>query len=238
LFCETALPDTFALMKNLGHEATRDLMLLSVVAGSADAAGFMGGHVFTSNMTGNLVLLGIAFSQNQWQDVGKTLYVLALFVIGSILGSRMARRFPEAAWKKMLKRLLTVEAFLLLAFAVYWAFISEAAHTAQFLWLAMPLAMAMGLQSAAMNRLTIAGVTNTAMTGTLTNFAVGLESVWLHGFHAEAEVRRRIKKQLVVILLYCGAAATEGFLIFYAGWAMGFLPALFAILAVIAHRKD
>ena len=35
----------------------------------------------------------------------------------------------------------------------------------------------MGLQSAAMNRLTIAGVTNTAMTGTLTNFAVGLERV-------------------------------------------------------------
>jgi uncharacterized membrane protein YoaK (UPF0700 family) len=138
----------------------------------------------------------------------------------------------------MMKRLLTVEALLLLAFAIYWAFISEAARTAQFLWLALPLALAMGLQSAAMSRLTIAGVTNTAMTGTLTNFGVGLESVWFHGFNAEAEVRQRIKKQLVVILLYCGAAASEGFLIFYAGWAMGFLPALFAVLAVIAHRKD
>jgi len=48
-------------MKNFGREATRDLLALSVVAGSADAAGFMGvGLVFTSNMTGNLVLLGIA----------------------------------------------------------------------------------------------------------------------------------------------------------------------------------
>ncbi len=225
-------------MKNLGHEATRDLLLLSIVAGSADAAGFMSGHVFTSNMTGNLVLLGIACSQGQWHVAGKTLYVLALFVIGAILGSRVARRFPDAAWKKMMKRLLTVEAVLLLAFAVYWAFISEAARTAQFLWLVLPLALAMGLQSAAMNRLTIAGVTNTAMTGTLTNFAVGLESVWFHGFKAEAAIRRRIKKQLVVIILYCAAAATEGLLIFYAGWAMGFLPALFAILAVIAHRKD
>lgn len=225
-------------MKNLGHDATRDLLLLSIVAGSADAAGFMSGHVFTSNMTGNLVLLGVACSQSQWPDVGKTFYVLALFVIGAISGSRMARRFPDTAWKKMMKCLLTVEAFLLLAFAAYSAFISEAASTAQFIWLALPLALAMGLQSAAMNRLTIAGVTNTAMTGTLTNCAVGLESVWFHGFNAEAEMRRRIKKQLVVILLYCGAAAVEGFLIFHVGWAMGFLPALFAFLAVIAHLKD
>jgi len=225
-------------MKNLGHEATRDLLLLSIVAGSTDAAGFMSGHVFTSNMTGNLILLGIACSQSQWHDAGQTLYVLALFVIGVILGSRMARHFPDTAWKKLMKRLLMVEAFLLLAFAVYWAFISEASRTMQFFWLALPLALAMGLQSAAMNRLTIAGVTNTAMTGTLTNFAVGLESIWLHGFRAEPEIRRKMKKQLVVILLYCGAAAMEGILIFHVGWTMGFLPAFFAFLAVIAHLKD
>jgi uncharacterized membrane protein YoaK (UPF0700 family) len=159
-------------------------------------------------------------------------------VIGVMLGSRMTRHFPDAAWKKLLKRLLLVEAFLLLGFAIYWAFIAEAARTAQFFWLVLPLAVAMGLQSAAMNRLTIAGVTNTAMTGTLTNFAVGLENVWLHGFRAEPEIRRRMKMQLVVILVYCGAAALEGVLIFHVGWAMGFLPTLFAFLAVIAHRKD
>ncbi len=213
-------------------------MLLSIVAGSADAAGFMSGHVFTSNMTGNLVLLGIACSQGQWLVAGKTIYVLALFLIGAILGSRIARRFPDAVWKKLMKRLLAVEVFLLLAFAVYWAFISEAVRTAQFIWLALPLALAMGLQSAAMNRLAIAGVTNTAMTGTLTNFAVGLETVCFHGFNAEPEIRRRIQKQLIVILLYCGAAALEGVLIFHVGWAMGFLPALFAFIAVMAHLKD
>ena len=225
-------------MKTLGQGATRDLMLLSIVAGSADAAGFMSGHVFTSNMTGNLVLLGIACSQGQWHAAGKTLYVLSLFVSGAIVGSRMARHFPDTAWQKLMKRLLTVEALLLLAFAVYWAFISEAARTTQFLWLALPLALAMGLQSAAMNRLTIAGVTNTAMTGTLTNFAAGLESVWFQGFSTGPEIRRRIKMLLVVIVLYCGAAAVEGLLIFHAGWAMGFLPAFFAFLAVLAHRKD
>lgn len=225
-------------MKNLGQAATRDLLLLSMVAGSADAAGFMSSHVFTSNMTGNLVLLGIAGSQGQWQDAGKTFYVLVLFVIGVIWGGRLARPFPDTAWQKLMKRLLAVETFLLLTFAVYWAFISEAARTTQFLWLALPLALAMGLQSAAMNRLTIGGVTNTAMTGTLTSFAVGLGSIWFNGAGTEPEIRRRIKKQLAVILLYCGAAAAEGLLIFHFGWLMGFLPALFAFLTVIAHWKD
>ncbi len=225
-------------MKNLGQEATRDLLLLSVVAGSADAAGFMSGHVFISNMTGNLVLLGIACCQGQWHDAGKIFYVLALFLIGAIFGSRMGRCFPDTAWQKLMKRLLLVETLLLLAFAVYWAFVSEAARTAHFLWLALPLALAMGLQSAAMNRLTIAGVTNTAMTGTLTSFAAGLENIWFHGLNAETGIQRRLKKQLVVILLYCGAAAVEGLLIFHVGWAMGFLPVFFAFVAVIMHLKD
>jgi uncharacterized membrane protein YoaK (UPF0700 family) len=225
-------------MKKLGHKATRDLLLLSMVAGSADTAGFMSGHVFTSNMTGNLILLGIACSQGQWQIAGQTLYVLTLFVIGVMLGSRITRHFLDTDWKKLIKRLLILETFLLLVFAIYWAFISEAARTGQFCWLVLPLALAMGLQSAAMNRLTIAGVTNTAMTGTLTNFAVSLESVWLRGFEVELEIWRRMKKQLLVILLYCGAAALEGILIFHFGWAMGVLPTLFAFAAVIAHLKD
>ena len=225
-------------MKNLGREATRDLLMLSIVAGSADAAGFMSaGHVFTSNMTGNLVLLGLACGQGQWSDAIKTLYVLALFAFGVVSGSRIARRFPDSAWQKLMTRLLGVEAILLLVFACYWAFISEAGRRAQFFWLISPLAVAMGLQSAAMSRLTIAGVTNTAMTGTLTSFAVGLENLWFKHFGAEMKYRSRMKKQLMVILLYCSGAAVEGILNRHAGWVTGFFPALFVFLIVCMHLR-
>ena len=226
-------------MKNLGHEATRDLVLLSLIAGSADAAGFMGiGQVFTSNMTGNLVLFGIACGQGEWHDAARILYVLGMFIIGAAAGSRVAQNFPDPAWRKLVRRLLTIETILLLVFAIYWAFISEAGRTAQFFWLAPLLAAAMGLQSAAMNRLTIAGVTNTAMTGTLTNFAVGLQSLWLQRSSAGAEIHSRMKKQLLVILLYCGGAAVEGIIILHAGRALGFLPAILALWVVAAHLKD
>lgn len=226
-------------MKNLGREATRDLLLLSLIAGSADAASFMGiGQVFTSNMTGNLVLFGIACGQGHWHDAGRTLYVLALFIVGAGLGSHGTRNFPDSAWRKLVMRLVMIEAVLLLTFAVYWAFVSEAGRAAQFFWLVPPLALAMGLQSAAMNRLTIAGVTSTAMTGTLTSFAVGLHGLWLQPSSAGLEIRSRLQKQLLVILLYCAGAATEGACILHASWAIGFLPAGLACLVVIAHLKD
>jgi uncharacterized membrane protein YoaK (UPF0700 family) len=225
-------------MKNLGREATRDLLMLSLVAGSADAAGFMGvGHVFTSNMTGNLVLLGIACGQGQWSDVAKTFYVLALFAIGAAGGGRMTRHLPDAAWRKLLLRILTLESVLLISFAVWWALISETGRAAQFYRLIPLLAIAMGLQSAVMSRLTIAGVTNTAMTGTLTNVAVGLERLLFRAVDQEPGIRRRTAKQFLVILLYCGGALVEGLLVRHATWAMGILPAALVFLVMLAHLK-
>jgi uncharacterized membrane protein YoaK (UPF0700 family) len=226
-------------MKNLGREATRSLLVLSVVAGSADAAGFMGvGHVFTSNMTGNLVLLGIACSQGQRSVAAKTLYVLLMFAFGAAFGGRMARQLPDQAWQKLLVRILMIESVLLISFAIGWAVISEKGRMVQFYWLIPLLAVAMGLQSAVMNRLTIAGVTNTAMTGTLTNVAVGLESLIFGTSGQATDIRKRTEKQLLVILLYCGGAVVEGLLIQRSSWAIGFLPAALVFLLLIAHLKS
>lgn len=49
--------------------AARDLLvvLLAATSGYIDAVNYLHlGHVFTSNMTGNTVLLGIALGQAQW----------------------------------------------------------------------------------------------------------------------------------------------------------------------------
>lgn len=97
-------------VKNLGRDATRDLLLLSLVAGSADAAGFLGtGRVFTSNMTGNLVLLGIACGQQQWAVALNTLYVVLMFVFGVVLGSRLTRNLADQEWRRLLRRILILK---------------------------------------------------------------------------------------------------------------------------------
>jgi uncharacterized membrane protein YoaK (UPF0700 family) len=49
------------------------VLLLACVAGSVDAVSYMSlGHVFTANMTGNTVLLGLALGQAESQAVARS----------------------------------------------------------------------------------------------------------------------------------------------------------------------
>ena len=219
-------------MKNLGREASFDLMMLSIVAGSADAAGFLGlGHVFTSNMTGNLVLLGIAVGEHQWPQALKTLLVLLTFAFGVITGSRLVSNLPDPAWKKVLVRILFFEAGLILAFAALWANDAIRNLPPHFYWLILFLTVAMGLQSAAMSRLLIAGVGSTAITGTLTNLCVGIENLFRSGPSRNPGQRRIVEQVLVIILYACGAMCTC-YLLHYASWTLGLVPATIAMVVL------
>jgi uncharacterized membrane protein YoaK (UPF0700 family) len=217
-------------MKNLGREAFFDLIMLSMVAGSADAAGFLGlGHVFTSNMTGNLVLLGIAVGEHQWPQAIKTLIVLLTYAFGVILGSRLVSNLPDLAWKKVLVRILAFETCLIFAFAALWASDALRGLPPHFYSLIIFLTIAMGLQSAAMSRLMIAGVSNTAITGTLTNLCVGLENLFRTGASRYSGQKRIVEQALVIAFYACGAMCAC-FLLHFAGWAIGFLPAILALI--------
>jgi uncharacterized membrane protein YoaK (UPF0700 family) len=219
-------------MKNFGREALFDLMMLSIVAGSADAAGFLGlGHVFTSNMTGNLVLLGIAVGEHQWPQALKTLFVLLTFAFGVILGSRLVSNLPDLAWKNVLVRILTCEVCLIFAFAMLWANDALRNLPPHFYSLILFLTVAMGMQSAAMSRLMIAGVTNTAITGTLTNLCVGIESLFRKGASSDSG-KSRIVGQALVIVLYASGAMSTCYMLHFAGWAIGFIPATTALIVL------
>jgi uncharacterized membrane protein YoaK (UPF0700 family) len=216
-------------MKNLGREALFDLMMLSIVAGSADAAGFLGlGHVFISNMTGNLVLLGIAIGEQQWSQALKTLIVLLTFAFGVMVGSRLVNNIPDVAWKKVLVRILTFEICLIFAFAALWANDAVRGLPPHFYSLIVILTVAMGLQSAAMSRLMIVGVSNTAITGTLTNLCVGIENL-LRKASPNSGQKRILEQALVIVLYACGAMCTC-FLLHFARWAIGFIPAMIAMV--------
>ena len=69
------------------------LAALTVVSGFADAVSFLGlGHVFTANMTGNVILLGFAAAGAPGFAMGGSLCALAAFVVGAVIGGRLARR--------------------------------------------------------------------------------------------------------------------------------------------------
>jgi uncharacterized membrane protein YoaK (UPF0700 family) len=80
---------------SLRHPLTRALLALTVTTGVIDAAGYLGlGHVFTANMTGNIVFLGFGIAGSSGLTVTSPLVSLAAFLIGAALGGRMAGTLP------------------------------------------------------------------------------------------------------------------------------------------------
>lgn len=155
------------------------LLTLTAAAGSADAVSYLGlGRVFTANMTGNLVLLGVAIGQGQLAGSLRSVIAFAGFGIGVLVGARAtARSKGDAVWPPSATLVLVVELGLFVAFAAGWEIAGNRPAALALDVLIALSAGAMGMQTAAARRLSVAGVTTTFVTGTLTSLIAELASV-------------------------------------------------------------
>jgi uncharacterized membrane protein YoaK (UPF0700 family) len=227
-------------MKAFERTTVQDIVLLSFVAGAADGAGFLGlGQVFTSNMTGNVVLFGIALGQGNFFGALQLIEVIALFVCGVIAGAWFARGVDAQDWPTLSSRLVRPEAALLLFFAVGWALPLPVGATAVHIFFIAALAIAMGLQSTAMNRLSLPGVATTAVTGTLTSLTMGF-CHFLVAPRAQESVpagaSERILFQSLALGLYCGGAGVSAVLMRYLPQSVGVVPAMVALFVALRPR--
>jgi uncharacterized membrane protein YoaK (UPF0700 family) len=151
---------------------TRDwlVVLLSVLSGATDATGFLAfGHAFTSVMTGNMVLVGIAVGTRDGSAIGLIMTAIVSYVAGVAAGSRVAGQPQDGdgPWPPAVTRALTLELALLAGYAVvWWSLDSHPSHG----WFALLLAFnaaALGVQSSAILRFGTSGLSTTYLTGTL-----------------------------------------------------------------------
>ena len=163
----------------LSSTAGRDLLLLGLTwsAGFVDAISFLGlGNVFTANMTGNTILLGIALGRGDLPGAFRSLIALAAFCFGATAGAVIVMRSDRpVVWPTSITNALVLEFAALIAFAFGWHW--EGARIEQ---LIMMSAFAMGVQSAAVRRIGVSAVTSTAVTGTLAGVMAGAVG-WFHG---------------------------------------------------------
>jgi len=140
------------------------LALLTFATGVVDAASVLGlGHVFTANMTGNVVFLGFSLAGAGRVATSDCLVALAAFLAGALVGGRLATRGVS------FKAAITVEAALLAAAtAVAWATGDTA--TTRVAEIAL-LAGGMGIQNASVRKLGVLDLTTTVLTLTLTGIA-------------------------------------------------------------------
>jgi uncharacterized membrane protein YoaK (UPF0700 family) len=165
-------------LREAGSPRTRDLLAISltVVTGITDAIGFLRlGGVFTSVMTGNLVLLGISGGRNSATLATHTGIAFVAFVIGSILGAHVAgpARSGDRIWPNSVTIALALEFLLFGAFAIGWEGFGGKPPGGSTLVLLGVNAAALGIQSAAVLRFGISGLSTTYLTGTLTTVIAG-----------------------------------------------------------------
>jgi uncharacterized membrane protein YoaK (UPF0700 family) len=188
-------PVAFTRVRNIGATA------LAATSGATDAIGYLTlGHVFTSAMTGNLALLGIALAHHDGERIGRVLVSLVCYMAGAALGARIART-PEPGdpvWPSAVTRALALEAvFFVMYAASWWALGVHSGVEAKALLLGLG-AIALGIQSSAMQRFGDGlGLNTTFVSGAL---------IKLVGRLATGHRYRDLHHHLLVLVgLVCGA---------------------------------
>lgn len=167
--------------RRMSPASLRDALVvaLAVTSGATDAIGFLAlGSAFTSVMTGNMVLFGIAVAHRDLTALGLTATAIASFVTGAAVGARVAGTAAEgdSYWPRAVTRALAVEVAAFLVFAGFWWTLGGAPAPSVQLPLLALNAAALGLQSSAIQRFGVSGLSTTYLTGTLTSVVIRLVS--------------------------------------------------------------
>jgi uncharacterized membrane protein YoaK (UPF0700 family) len=179
------------------------LLGMTVVTGIVDAVSFLAlGHVFTANMTGNVVFLGFAASGAPGVSIVRSGIALIAFLLGAAAGGRMALEMTSHPAHRWTSRALGLDAaFLLAAAGAALGLPGSAGEDSAPLFAVIALTgVAMGLRNATVRRLAIADLTTTVLTLTITGLAA--DSSLAGG--ANPRWRRRLAS---ILCMFAGAAA-------------------------------
>src|SRR2546422_9373710 len=144
---------------------------LTFVTGLIDAVSFLGlGHVFTANMTGNVVFVGFALGGAADLSILRSLAALGAFASGGVVGGIVTSRQPRTPARHLL--IAMYAEILLLSVAVIAALVTGNEMTSVSVYLLIVVtAVAMGLRNAVVRKLAIPDLTTTVLTLTVTGLA-------------------------------------------------------------------
>lgn len=205
---------------------------LSVVAGATDVLSFMRlGQVFTSVMTGNLVLLGMGIGTGAPTQIINTGSAIGGYVLGAAAGTRIATLPgpPGPVWPRPVTAALCVELATFIGLLAGWEVAGP--HPAGWprLMLAGTAAAAMGIQSAATRRVRIKGLSTTYFTSTLTSV---IEDIALSGR------RPQVRSTILLLSLAAGACASALLITTAPNVAPALQCSLLTVVIVVAMGGD
>ncbi len=204
----------------------RTMHLLSATSGGADIVAFLKFHmVFTSAMTGNLALFGIAVGQGHLLSATHSLAALLGFIVGIMLAT-LWKEHPHA-----LRVVLGLEVTFLAAYALLWVFWGFPPEGVVLYVLIIFSALSMGLQSVAARLINVAGVPSVVFTNTLTSITITL----VESLRKKRPLPFAWRQQLAALFAYLIGAIIFAFFLFQMPALAMVLPACLVSIALITH---
>jgi uncharacterized membrane protein YoaK (UPF0700 family) len=178
------------------------MLALTFATGIVDAVGYLRlDQVFAGNMTGNVVILGMAATGGTELPVLGPVLALVLFLIGAALAGRVLRT-ATPGWGRRCTALLGGVALVLAATALGLAMVGPGTAAVRAL-MASSLALAMGAQAATARHLGVKDVTTVVVTSTLTGLAADSR---LGAARDQKALRRGAAVTLIIVGAFTGAA--------------------------------
>ena len=185
----------------LNHTLPLLLHIATAITGLIDAISYLAlGHVFTANMTGNVVFLAFAVAGAPGLSITRSLTALVAFLIGALTGGRVATRFAERVRPNWVTTALAMEsALLLVATLAAVGFRDSSGSPFQGYSIIVLTACAMGIRNATVRKMAIPDLTTTVLTLTITGLAADSK-------FAGGTSPRWHRRLLAVLLMFFGAA--------------------------------
>ncbi|MFI5817998.1 YoaK family protein [Streptomyces rishiriensis] len=209
------------------------LLALTTLSGLIDAVTYLGlGHVFTANMTGNVVVLGFAAAGAPGFSVPHTAASIACFLAGATAGGRVTRHMGARSRRGLARMTLGVEALLLAGAAAMAAATTDDAPATVYTIIALT-AFAMGLRNATVRKLAVRGLTTTTVV-TMTLTGLGADS-W-----AGDGTRPRSPRRAAAVTAMFAGAVLGALLVLHHDLALPLLlaAATSAVLAFTVSGRD
>ncbi len=150
---------------------TLGLLVLTASTGTIDAVSYLAlDHVFTGNMTGNILFLGFGIVGTAGIPFVNNAIALLGFVAGTIFSGRLIGHDQPKGLPRQSVYVLAVAILVIIALAVYWIVVRTIAGPAM-LVITFLLAVIMGGQLSAVRPIGNADVTTIVVTNTLGNLA-------------------------------------------------------------------
>ncbi len=202
------------------------MLVLTFSTGVVDAVGYLGlDRVFTANMTGNVVILGMALTGAADLPVAGPAAALVAFFLGALIGGRVLRGVADG-WSTRATAALVAVAAVIAAAAV--ATLVLEASPALELGVTIAVSAAMGAQAGVARHLGVADVTTVVVTSTIVGLAYDSRL-------GRGSSQRWMRRLLAVAAI--GAGALVGALLVRFGLAPGMLlcAVVVAGVAVAGH---